>query len=282
MPGHRLLDAVAEEAAMSRLQSRVAIVAFAAVLSASCSGSALSPTPLSPLTAASAARSVSLEGTVNAGAPPPSNVHLYLLTVAGKWVEHRMYEFNEQGQQLRGLELPAPTYKVGAMFFDRHNNAMYLASSNATSASGNVSAYDMQTGGPISLPGGFPKLWHPAGGVYDSDTHFIYVLDLLRDSGRGIMRVYDEQGNPVKTSGDFKNIGIVNGYGTYASSSIAYDSHNGRIYVLSYGTCSTCIGSISAYDGQGHQIPFSGTFGGNQLADAGILYDSSTRQIYVA
>ncbi|HET6894141.1 MAG TPA: hypothetical protein VFH72_02065 [Candidatus Baltobacteraceae bacterium] len=83
----------------------------------------------------------------------------------------------------------------------------------------------------------------------------------------GFIAVYDEEGNPVATSGSFPNVRYPEG--------IAFDPLNNQLYVANAGD------PVTVYDEEGNQIPnngFRGYYVGEKLA---IAFDVSTRRIFV-
>jgi DNA-binding beta-propeller fold protein YncE len=80
--------------------------------------------------------------------------------------------------------------------------------------------------------------------------------------------VTDEFGNTQSVSGTFPNLSSVNG--------IAYDPHNGLLYVENGGT-----NAITVYDVQGHQRTVSGTFqDAGPDAPVGIVFDPHNNMLY--
>jgi DNA-binding beta-propeller fold protein YncE len=155
-----------------------------------------------------------------------------------------------------------------AITYDEVDHLLYVTMESTAGSS--VVVYD--TEGNELAGCGFP-ITGGIGLAFDPYHRQLYVADNGVLPGPGTVRVYDQAGKVIRTSGTF--FVLINPV------AVALDAHNGRLYVLEIdGTGPHLGGLIEVFDLVGNSIITSGSF--PQLSvPAAIAFDSSNDRFYV-
>jgi DNA-binding beta-propeller fold protein YncE len=169
-----------------------------------------------------------------------------------------------------GLNSPA------GLEYDPASNSIYVVS--FAYGSGVVSAFDEQ-GNAQTLSGSFSGVNAAYAITYNPNKDWFYVanctsavVEPTTTWPSGSINTYTSQGAAQSTSGTFANLLNPDG--------MAYDSHNGFLYVDNIVAPITSLGNLVAYDEQGNQQTLAGDPSGLPTG-WGVAYDRHNGSIYV-
>ena len=213
-----------------------------------------------------------------------------------------IFTFNRNGDSTRTPGFASAGFTVG-ITYDPENKFVYAISVDA------VHAYTRQ-GVVQTLPGTFSDSHEPVALAYDPENHLIYLANQHNNgrTGPGSMYAYNEYGvqqvaphfrdvpgDPEAMTCDPSTGTIyVTGFdagvtaysvkgkklpypfpNTNAPVGIAFDDHNGLVYVADSG-----LPGVTVYTKTGVQVKTSGTWSGTS-SPTGLAFDPQTKLIYI-
>ena len=184
----------------------------------------------------------------------PSNQFLYVANYQngdGSYAGVTVYDQNGNKQTLSGT-FPGALQAMDVAY-DPNNGYLYVVN-NSTSFGQQalINAYD-QNGNLQTLSGAFPGLLAGTAGIlFNPSNGLLYISE----TNNSKILAFDQNGNPQTLSGSWAGLDGPKG--------MAYDPHNGSIYVANNGCCvSGGPGqSITVYDNNGNPRTLSGSFPG--------------------
>jgi DNA-binding beta-propeller fold protein YncE len=158
--------------------------------------------------------------------------------------------------------------------YDPASNSIYVVSFGF--GSGSVAAFDEQ-GNARTLAGSFPGLNAAYAIAYNPEQDWFYVANCTSSTTApgppGAINAFTSQGAAQSVSGTFPN--LVNPDG------LAYDPHNGFLYVDNSNFDTPAQGTLVAYDEQGNQQTLAGNPSGIPTG-WGLAYDAHNGLIYAS
>ncbi len=167
-------------------------------------------------------------------------------------LQNEISQYDEDGNYLGGVASSNGLYNPGNIASDPLNRDLYIISLHNPPAF--MSRMD-ENGNVVKGNGlgGFPGLVDPLAVGFDSVNRHLYVTDLLSKVGPAswTVKAFDENGDPIPTSGTFPNLGS-------APTSIAFDPATRHLFFASTNAAGN--GQIQVYDDNGNPISTTGGF----------------------